>query len=110
MDAGPSLEAGKVGGENHLLESTLSKVGTSYTGGGERKMHKSGRTCFVSFLLSIWYLSPALILPSTSSLFSSFLPSYLLQDSADTGKAKMLGILAGNPEEHLNPPGDIYLC
>lgn len=38
----PSLEAGKMGGENHLLDIALPRDGASYTGGRERKKHRGG--------------------------------------------------------------------
>jgi len=108
MGTGPNLEAGKIGGENHLLEITLSRDGTSYTGGKEKSIRLE------EFVVSLVLPEDLIIVSSpssspTSSLFSSFLSSYQLQDTGKTGKAKTPGSLAGNPEEHLNPPRGIFL-
>lgn len=47
----------------------------------------------------------------TSSSFSSSVPSYQFQDAGHTSKAKMLGALDGNHEEHLNrSQGVFFFC
>lgn len=41
---GPNIEVGKVGGEDHLLETTQPRDGPSYIGGRERNKHRGGGT------------------------------------------------------------------
>lgn len=60
---GTSLEAVGIEGENHLLEITLSRDGTSYTGGRERKKRKGGGTGFLScFAWALGILLPPILL------------------------------------------------
>lgn len=81
---------------------------TSYTGGRERKPTGVGELVLSlvlpEHLLFVCHPSSS----STSSGFSSSVPSYQFQDTGHTSKAKMPGALDGNHEEHLNSSQGVF--
>lgn len=81
---------------------------TSYTRGRERKRMGVGELV-LSLVLPEYLLF--VCSPSSSPTFSGFsssVPSYQFQDTGHTSKAKTLGALDGNLEEHLNGSQGVF--
>lgn len=101
------LRRGKIGQETLLRTGPVCRC-TSYTGGRETKRMGVGELVLSLVLPEhLLFVCP----PSSSPTFSGFsssVPSYQFQDTGHTSKAKTLGALDGNLEEHLNSSQGVF--